>query len=200
MNIIIRKSILEKHEELGIMKNHTDSYFDSLTREEVILKLSKWNEDTSSSTTLEELKSKLRTISRTRQFKFWHDHSEIAGHSHFLTLVSTVYDSAFYYTPEEMKQKGVDIDIQTIVETPELHILARSGSSLHDQRMFNECRRQSLAKFSSTIYTKEGIPIKDNIRFMETGQCSNLKRTTAALAATHAALGLTTLRIAFDRN
>ncbi len=82
-----------------------------------------------------------------------------------MMLISTVYDSAFYYTSEEIKQKGVDIDVQTIVEMPEIHILARSGSSLHDQRMFNECRRQSLTKFSSTIYTQKGIPIKDNIRF-----------------------------------
>ncbi len=66
-------------------------YYEKSHRFILILKLSKLNEDTSPSTTLEELKSRT---------KFWHEH--------FLTLV---YDSAFYYTPE---QKGVDIDVQTI--------------------------------------------------------------------------------------
>ena len=108
--------------------------------------------------TIEEVQQKLKTICRTRHFKLWHDHSEIAGHSHILVLL-------LYFTGEEMSQKGVQIDVATIVETPEVHILGKSSSSLEDQRMFTDCRRDSLSDFSEIIYTEAGIPVMDVVRF-----------------------------------
>lgn len=82
----------------------------------------------------------------------------IAG-THLLILMSIVYDPAVYFTTDEMHQKGVHVDVPTIVETPEVHILGRSSSSIADQRMFNDCRRESLAGFNETISTEAGIPI-----------------------------------------
>ena len=73
--------------------------------------------------------------------KVWHDHSEIGGHSHILVLVAAVYDPALYYTPQEMQEKGADIDVPTVVEDPEVHILGRSSSSLSDQLNYIECRK-----------------------------------------------------------
>ena len=64
-----------------------------------------------------------------------------------------------------MSQKGVQIDVATIVETPEVHILGKSSSSLEDQRMFTDCRRDSLSDFSETIYTEAGISVTDVVRF-----------------------------------
>lgn len=104
------------------------------------------------------------TITRTRHLKIWHDHSDISGHSHLLVLVASVYDPALYYTSEEMKQKGVVIDVQTTIEEPEIHILARSGNSLDDQSMFSQCRRECLSDITSTLYTKDKIPIQDVVR------------------------------------
>ena len=96
----------------------------------------------------------------------WHDHSSISGHSHLLVVVTPIYDPAFYYSPDEMEERtGVRVDVPTLVEHPEIHIIARSGSSLSDQSLFNMCRQECLQGLSDTICTKDGIPIRDVVRF-----------------------------------
>lgn len=77
-----------------------------------------------------------------------------------------VYDPALYYTPEAMeKQTGIQVDVPTMVEHPEIHIIARSGSSISDQKLFNECRQESLKDLSEELTTNDKIPIKDVVRF-----------------------------------
>ena len=78
----------------------------------------------------------------TRYLKVWHDHSSIAGHGHFLVLVSVIYDTSFYLTQKEVSDFGVNIDIQSTIETPEIHILGRSSSSLDDQSLFSSTRNE----------------------------------------------------------
>lgn len=104
----IRKKLLDKHEKLGIIRS------------------SALGDDPTTST------------NSTRYLKLWHDHSPIAGHGHFLVLVLVIYDAAFYLTQEEVNLKlEKDIDVQSTVESPELHILGRSSS---DQALFSSCR------------------------------------------------------------
>lgn len=63
----------------------------------------------------------------------WHDHSTIGGHSHFMVLISPIYDPAFYYTPEEVeKQTGLKVNVPNLIEKTEIHILGRSAFSLED--------------------------------------------------------------------
>ena len=51
----------------------------------------------------------------------WHDYSTIAVDSHFLVMVSAMYDPAVYHTNEEyQKLYNVNIDVQTGVEKPYL--------------------------------------------------------------------------------
>ena len=75
-----------------------------------------------------------------RYFKLWHDHSSVDGHSYLLVLITPIYDPVFYLTPEEMEQKtGVYMDVQGIVEQPEVHIVGRSSSSIAEQTMSSMC-------------------------------------------------------------
>ena len=54
------------------------------------------------------------------------------GHIHY--LVQSIYDPAFFYTPEEMKTRGYgDFDVPAIVEKPNLYILGRCDSSEIEQ-------------------------------------------------------------------
>jgi len=92
----IRQKLLEKHERLGIIRNNPDNYFVNLSEEDTKSRLAELGESYDSKMTIEEVQQKLKTICRTRHFKLWHDHSEIAGHSHILVLLSAVYDPAFY--------------------------------------------------------------------------------------------------------
>ena len=63
----------------------------------------------------------------------WHDHGKIAGHGHLLVLVASIYDEAFYLTTEEMRERGVIMDVPSVAEK-----LARSDFSDVEQGMYNE--------------------------------------------------------------
>ena len=127
----IRKKLLQKHEELGILRCNTEP----------------------SSTT-------------TRHLKIWHDHSSVCGHGLLLILVSSIYDPAFYLTDEEvLVRTGKKIDVPSLVECPEVHIIGRSTSSIEDQRMFLECRRECIQKLGMNIFTSKGLEITDVLRF-----------------------------------
>ena len=47
-----------------------------------------------------------------------------------MAVVFVVYDAAFYYTSQEMHEKGENIDVLTVIEDPELHILSVPAPSL----------------------------------------------------------------------
>ena len=111
----VRKKLLEKHESLGLIRNLSSS--------------PEQNEN------LEP--NSIQGVQRTRYLKIWHDHSSVAGHGHFLVLVSVIYDSEFYLTQEEVNLRlEKDIDVQSTVKTPELHIFGQSSSSIEDQALF----------------------------------------------------------------
>lgn len=57
----------------------------------------------------------------------------IAGHGHLLVLVASIYDEAFYLTTEEMRERGVIMDVLSVAEK-----LARSDFSDVEQGMYNE--------------------------------------------------------------
>ena len=142
-------------------------------------KLHELHERTDSSDTEPALRQRLKQVCRQRFFKVWHDHATIAGHGHFLVLMSCIYDSAFYYTSDEMKAlKGIDIDVPTLVESPEIHILGRSGSSLDNQAEFNTIRKQCLQDLSVSLKTTSGVPVQDICRFF--GQLHSLKLDTTS--------------------
>ena len=64
----------------------------------------------------------------------WYDCSTNAGHSHFLVMVSAMYDPAVSHTNEEYPNLyNVNIDIQAIIEKPYLYLLA--GCPLNDQQL-----------------------------------------------------------------
>ena len=64
-----------------------------------------------------------------------------------------------------MQQRGKSLDVPTIVEEPEIHILSQSSSSLCDQTQYIECRRQCLSDLSKKLTTKAGVQIQDVMRF-----------------------------------
>ena len=101
-------------------------------------------------------------ISQQRHFKMWGDHSTISGHGHFLVLFAPIFDPAFYYTTDEVHTLyGADIDVPSVVEKPEIRILARLRSTAGDQAMFNETRQECLMELSTELTIETGVPVKD---------------------------------------
>lgn len=144
------------------MRDNSDEYFTNITTEDIVHRL---NELKISFDSSNDVQQKLKDACRTRYMKIWHDHSSIASHGYLLVLASFIYDSAFYYTSEEMKAlKGIDIDVPTIVEKPETHIIGRSSSSTQDQLMFIGIPKERLQQMRNTLKTMAGVEIRD-IRF-----------------------------------
>ena len=161
--IEIRQRLLKRHEDLGIMQNNSDAYFMNLCQSDVEQQL---NELAIVHDGCEDKCQMLKDICRTRYLKIWHDHSCIAAHGYLLVLVSVIFDPAFYYTREEMKElKGVDIDVQAVLAQPEVHILGRSTSSIEDQKMFLDTRRECLRQMGERLCTKKGVQVHDIVCF-----------------------------------
>ena len=157
----IRRRLLEKHEKLGLIRICT-----RVEDEELRSTLENLDKSVKVGKGQANLRKHLQDITTTRYLKVWHDHSTIAGHGHFLVLVSVVYDPAFYLTTEEVREKlGRDIDVQSTVEAPEVHILGRSSSSLEDQALFNACRRDCLLQLSTPLHLNTGTEVHDTLRF-----------------------------------
>lgn len=136
----IRERLLQKHEELGVIRKNSDDYYALLSEEEIkryfdVFSIPHNNSD--------DICQKLKYACRTRHLKIWHDHSTIAAHGYLLILISVIYDPAFYYTTDEMKtHMGVNIDVPALIEKPEVHIIARSSSSTEEQLLFVQTRRE----------------------------------------------------------
>ena len=162
----IREKLLKKHQEMKLFRDQADEHFDALSAEEIKTRLKELHHTFSADNSTEELREELKVISRQRHFKMWHDHSIVSGHGHFLVLVASIFDPAFYYTIDEVQTLyEADIDVPSVVENPEVHILARSRSTAGDQAMFNETRRECLLELSKELTTETGVPGKDCLRF-----------------------------------
>ena len=144
--------MLTKHSELGLIRGSTEC---DLPANELKARLEKLGENIDPDISPTDIQAHYKRLTTTRHLKIWHDHSTVGGHGHFLVLVSAVYDPAFYFTSAEMKEKGIIIDVQSVVETPEIHILGHSTSSLDNQA----------ADLNHTLNLSTGEEVTDIIRF-----------------------------------
>jgi hypothetical protein len=81
--------------------------------------------------TEETLRNKLKSLERTRNIKIWHEHSDVLNHTYVSFMVSYIYDKANFLTDEEYKfkyQQKKLVNVQAIVERPQLYILGQSGT------------------------------------------------------------------------
>lgn len=150
------------HDNIHLMRLHPDSYFDALTYEEVCDKLKGFGESTNLCS-IEELQSKMKRMERTRHIQLWHDGSTIANHSHIVFNVNIMYDTAVYLTDIEYFAKfGRRICVQSVVEKPQLYIIARCRSN-DEQLGYVDTRVECLKDLKKDLEVG-GINISDVMR------------------------------------
>ncbi|CAH1277639.1 Hypp9731 [Branchiostoma lanceolatum] len=120
--------------------------------------------------TLQEKQEKLSTITSTRHLCRWHDHSTLLNTGHLLVTVHALYDPAIHYTSEEMRQQGKPMDVQSVVEAPEVYLLARCKSTIADQLKYVRCQREDIKAMQDTNY--QDVKIRDVVRYF-TGDVDN---------------------------
>ena len=132
----IRTRMLKEQESLSLLRIHSDDYYAAMVDAEVRSRLIQLGEDDKRGKESEsQSKERLKAIERKRHLMVWGDNSTLLNHGHLLLTVNSIYDEAVYYTNEEMIAKGKgDIDVQSLVERPQVYILGRCGSSEVDQQ------------------------------------------------------------------
>ena len=119
----IRERTLQKHKRYH--RSHPDEHYGNMTRIAASDRLQELNEfdDTQG---LPAMREKLKGMERTRHLAVWHDHSSVANHGYLMFLACVLYDPAIHLTDKEYEEKyGEAIEVQKIVEEPEIYIVAR---------------------------------------------------------------------------
>ena len=133
------------------MRLNSDSYFESLSRDEAASRLVLFNEQYSETANLNELKEKLKKFERTRNLQIWHEGSAIQNHGHILFCVNLLYDKAVFYTSAEyFEMTKKHINVQRVVEAPELYIIAQCGSN-DEQLAYVDTRIEDLIDLNKSI-------------------------------------------------
>ena len=163
----IRQRLLNEHERKGLVREHSEEYFQDMSPEEVIDKLrnlGEYNDD--EELTINEMKEKLISLTRKRHLIVWADHSSLMNHGHILLTVNCLYDPAFFYTAEEIKSRTrKDLDPESIVQEPHVYILARCRDTVVDQLCYIDGRVEDLAQLADKITSSQNVNITDKMRF-----------------------------------
>ncbi|CAB4023496.1 Hypothetical predicted protein [Paramuricea clavata] len=160
----IRERMLSSQEKY--MRQRTNGEYDKLTKNSLTKSLKAINEHIEGENE-DEMRDRLKDIESTRHLKMWHDLSTIANHGHLVFMVSCLYDLAVHYTTEEYQNLtgNKNIDIQMKVQTPEVYIVARSGSSDVEQLSYIDTRLECLQDMKAKLQTKSGNNDTDTMRF-----------------------------------
>ena len=160
----IRRSILQEQKEL--MRLCSDNEFEKLSRAEIVDNLTVINEFNTSDNEIdtETLLNRLKNFERSRNLMMWHDCSTISNHSHFLVMVSTIYDPAVYLTNEEYFIKsGQKVNVQATIERPHLYIFGRCPSN-EQQLLYSEERIEDILQLNEPISLDNSVLIRDIAR------------------------------------
>ena len=124
----IRKNMLRKHKEY--MRDHSDRHYNEMNIHGMKARLDELNEQlpedgSNEALHFEKIKQKLKTLERTRNLLVWLDNSTVANYGYLVCLVTCLYDPAIFYTNEEYNMMtGKSVNIQSIIEQPEVHFIA----------------------------------------------------------------------------
>ena len=113
-----------------------------------------------------EAKKELQLLSHTRHLQVWHNNSTIAINGYFMVTINTCDDKNIHYTREEYKEKpGIDINVQADIEKPQLHILAKTSSSIEDQLLHSSTRLECIKGLDIELEISNGHKVIHKLRF-----------------------------------
>ena len=102
-----------------------------------------------------------------RHLIIWGDHSSLLSHGFLLYTVKCVYDSSIFFTDQEMLHRCKKVvDVQSLVERPEIYIPASCNDSIAEKLAYIEARREDLVELSIPLSVGE-VKIFDTMRFFQ---------------------------------
>ena len=160
----IRSKLLHKHEPY--LRTKCDAYYTQLTPQECEAKLKELNEYSNNKhLSCDDMREKLKLLERSRHLLVWLDNSTVANHGYLVCLITCLYDRVVFLTDEEYKEKtGRAVNIQKVIEQPELHFISRCGSSDEELLLYTQTRVHCIRKLRENC-SLDGIPFYDTMRF-----------------------------------
>ncbi len=161
----IRNRLLKKQERY--MRLDSNEAFDAMSHTQLLESLQAYCTTVNESFSDSELQMLLRGYQRGRSLALWHDHATILGSGFILITVHTIYDAAVFLTNAEYEQLHGErnVDVQAVVEQPEIYLLALGSSSVEDQAALVGDRLDCMIQLSSTVVATNGIEVSDTLRF-----------------------------------
>jgi hypothetical protein len=128
----LQKKFLAEHEQY--MRLQTDEQIDAMSLATLRSTADHFHRQVSPDATIEELRTTVKHLQRSRSLILWHDHGTILGLGCILITVHVAYDHAIFYIQSEYEEKySQSLSIQSLVERPKLHIIAAGSSSIENQ-------------------------------------------------------------------
>jgi len=186
----IRKNLLPEHEEMGLVRDHSEAHYEAMTYKELEIRLKEigeFKEQPDGETTREELVNTLKHWERTRHLMIWSDHSSVMNHGHILLMVNAIYDPAFYYTSKELGGK----DVQEMVEKPQIYLMARCRDTIEDQLLYSDTRLEDIQQLSTKITSSHKVFINDICRMFHGDHPSQEVESGEQLGANFGCCGCT---------
>ncbi|XP_048583669.1 uncharacterized protein LOC125563042 [Nematostella vectensis] len=157
----IRRTMLKKQEKF--LRGTTEEGIAELTAEQLRTRLLQINEYVDGMA-VPDMREKLKSHERTRHLMVWLDNSTVANSGYLVCLMTCLYDKAVFLTDEEYAAKyGRRVNVQMLVEEPELHFIAKCGSSDHELLLYSETRLQCVRE----LCDDNSISYTDIMRFCQ---------------------------------
>ena len=115
---------------------------------------------------LNNISGVLRSANCFKRFLIvWGDHSSILSHGVLLYTVKAIYSTTIFYTDDEMlKNFGVVMDVQSVVEQPQIYIFAHCSDSIAEKLSYIPICREDVLKLRMPMHFGD-VVVEDVMRF-----------------------------------
>ena len=82
-----------------------------------------------------------------------------------MATVRVMFTPSLFFTDKEIEENsGRKVNVQEIIEHPELYILGQTDDSLAEKLSYSECRIEDILSLKN-LYEIEKITVKDKVKF-----------------------------------
>ena len=105
--------------------------------------------------------------SYNRHFVVWGDHSSILSSGYMLYTTKVLYSKDEFFTDKEMFESTCrQMDIQSIVEQPQIYIVAQCDDTIAEKLSYVPARRDDIIEMSHPLIV-DGVLLNDTMRFFQ---------------------------------
>ena len=102
-----------------------------------------------------------------RNFITWGDHSSLLSAGVLVYTVKVIYCKKTFYTDDEMLQsQGKVIDVQSVVEEPQIYIFAHCADTISEKLSYITYRREDILLMKEVVKIGD-VELEDTMMFFQ---------------------------------